>query len=87
MLFVFLFSFCYLILFCLIRRKSIQKTTVKDEKIDLEYMVDAFTRLKNNFDSLDFPTKKSLLKLIIEKLTWSDGKLKLIFNSVWSEYT
>lgn len=55
---------------------------VKDEKIDLEYMVDAFTRLKNNFDSLDFPTKKSLLKLIIEKLTWSDGKLKLIFNSV-----
>ena len=55
---------------------------VKDEKIDLEYIVEAFTRLKNGFDSLDFATKKSLIKLIIEKLTWSDGELKLIYNSV-----
>ena len=52
----------------------------KNERISLEYIVDALKNLKANFDTMDFPTKKSLIRLIVKKLIWSDDKLVIIYN-------
>ena len=54
----------------------------KNEKTDLEEIVNAFEKLKNNFDTMDFKTKKSLARLIVKKLVWNDDKLVIIYNGI-----
>lgn len=56
--------------------------TTKNEKTDLEDIVNAFEKLKNNFDTMDFKTKKSLARLIVKKLVWNDDKLVIIYNCI-----
>ena len=59
-----------------------QLRTTKNEKTDLEDIVNAFEKLKNNFDTMDFKTKKSLARLIVKKLVWNDDKLVIIYNGI-----
>ncbi|KAK8835463.1 hypothetical protein M9Y10_004567 [Tritrichomonas musculus] len=54
--------------------------SAKNEKLNLEYIVNSLKNLKANFHTMDFPTKKSLVKLIVKKLIWSDEKLNIIYN-------
>lgn len=57
-----------------------QLQTAKSEKTNLEYIISALKNLKSNFDTIDFPTKKSLVRLIVKKLIWSDNRWNIIFN-------
>lgn len=54
----------------------------QNEKIDLENMIKTFEELKNNFNTLDFKTKKSLARLLVEKITWYYGKPVVIYNGI-----
>jgi len=51
-----------------------------DEKTNVELVIKNLKFFKENFYSLDFDEKKSLLRLILKKISWNGNKLDIILN-------
>jgi site-specific DNA recombinase len=54
-----------------------QFNIASDEKADIELVLKNLEYFKKNIDKLDFDHKKSLLRLIINKLTWDGNEIKI----------
>ena len=70
-----------------IEKLEVQKQNYKsqfefaeNEKIDVERILKNLSFFKKNFYTLDFDTKKSLLRLVLNKLTWNGQNLKILLN-------
>ena len=50
------------------------------EKTDVEQVLKHLAYFKKNFHNLDLDEKKSLLRLVINKLTWNGNELKIFLN-------
>lgn len=50
------------------------------EKSNVEQIFKNLRNFKKNFRNLDFDNKKSLLRLVIDKLTWNGVELKIFLN-------
>jgi site-specific DNA recombinase len=51
-----------------------------DEKTKIEQTIKNLSLFKQNFHSLEFDEKKSLLRLILKKITWNGSKLDIILS-------
>lgn len=59
---------------------STQLEISKTEKMNVLQIVDNLTFFQKNFHTLDLVTKKSLIRLIINKIVWNGKKWEVIFN-------
>ncbi len=70
-----------------IEKLKVQKQNYKsqfefaeNEKTDVERILKNPRFFKQNFHTLDFDIKKSLLRLVLNKLTWNGSDLKILLN-------
>lgn len=59
---------------------NFQLKVAQDNKSTVEQVVKNLSYFKHNFSSLDTKQKKSLLRLIIDKIIWNNGDFDIIFN-------
>lgn len=57
-----------------------QFNSAENEKTDVEQILKNLRYFKTNFHNLDFDAKKSLLRLVVNKLTWNGSDLKILLN-------
>lgn len=57
-----------------------QFNCAENEKTDVEQILKNLRYFKTNFHNLDFDAKKSLLRLVVNKLTWNGQNLKILLN-------
>lgn len=57
-----------------------QFNLASNEKSDVEQILKNLANFKKNYHNLDFEHKKSLLRLIINKLTWNGNELKIFLT-------
>ncbi len=57
-----------------------QFNCAENEKTDVEQILKNLRFFKTNFHNLDFDAKKSLLRLVVNKLTWNGQNLKILLN-------
>lgn len=76
-----------------IEKLETQKQTYKsqfefaeNEKTDVERILKNLRFFKENFHTLDFDAKKSLLRLVINKLTWNGSELKILLNGQYDNF-
>ncbi len=65
-----------------IQRQSYQSqfNCAENEKENVEQILKNLRYFKTNFHNLDFDAKKSLLRLVLNKLTWNGTDLKILLN-------
>ena len=47
---------------------------------DIDQIIKNINYFRENFSNLEIDEKKSLLRLIIDKITWNNDELKIILN-------
>ena len=59
----------------------IQKRENSNKRKDLDHIVDALKKLQKDFSTLTFDEKKPLVKLIVNKVVWTNDNWNVVFNN------
>ncbi len=62
------------------RKQQFELSIAQTQKADVQQILKNLRYFKSNFFNLDLLAKKSLLRLIVEQITWSDEKLTIKFK-------
>ncbi len=62
------------------RKQQFELSITQTQKADVQQILKNLRYFKSNFFNLDLLAKKSLLRLIVEQITWSDEKLTIKFK-------
>lgn len=62
------------------RKQQLELSIAQTQKADVQQILKNLRYFKSNFFDLDLLAKKSLLRLIVEQITWSDEKLTIKFK-------
>ena len=62
------------------RKQQFELSIAQTQKADVQQILKNLRYFKSNFFDLDLLAKKSLLRLIVEHITWSDEKLTIKFK-------
>ena len=62
------------------RKQQLELSIAQTQKADVQQILKNLRYFKSNFFNLDLLAKKSLLRLIVEQITWSDEKLTIKFK-------